>query len=171
MNLNSRKDIFSFFIQYISKILDFVSNHIAANDISEKILLDFESWTRDILKENQSNIYYGVQQATANTIKNLISNLSDSYTDIEVKDFKYILSGLFDEIIIYLSNIDKEEWNKYMIERYLFNTATSGSQIIEMIKVHNQSHTMKDNEMSIIYYQILSFGYMGKYRFEKVKYR
>lgn len=80
-----------------------------------------------------------------------------------IRDIRYVLTVLSDEIFLNLNWEGNERWKLYLLERQLFQTEIAGNKFFEMAE---EVITTRNEDMGFLYLMSLNLGFRGKYRDE-----
>ena len=156
----SRLAIFDQFVDQTFLYIDILKTKTFDQQISDDILIRVDDTARERL-QNEENVCSVVHSTIVKIIKNIESEIANNYNKTQVSDFILLLCAFFDELAI--SELQNSEWSKYLIEKTIFMTSISGEKVIFNINNHISSHHNSDNEMSIIYFRSICFGFKGMY--------
>ena len=156
----SRLSMFDQFLDQAFLYIEILKTRVFDRTVDDNVLIQIDASSRETI-QNEENIYVAVHTAMVKIIKNIESVIANHYNKTQVKDFILLLCALFDELAI--SEFQNSEWRNYLIEKTIFMTSVAGEKVIENINKHISTHSAKDNEMGVIYYRTICFGFKGMY--------
>jgi type IV/VI secretion system ImpK/VasF family protein len=76
----------------------------------------------------------------------------------------YCMSAMADEVFLSFDWEGKLYWRNNLLERKLFKTANAGEKIFQKIQSYLNEKSYKDDEIGMIYYEMLSLNFKGNQR-------
>jgi type VI secretion system protein ImpK len=84
------------------------------------------------------------------------------------KEAQYAMAALADEIFLHLLEWrGRGDWQQALVEQRLFNSSLAGERIFERIDLLLRDRNDPSfPDLAAVYYQVLSLGFLGKYRLD-----